>query len=52
MGVAYGMSRKEKGISVFSSIIAYLILNITINVYLKATGTLADSETMAQVFYI
>ncbi|HBW13368.1 MAG TPA: PTS trehalose transporter subunit IIC [Proteiniclasticum sp.] len=49
MGVAYGMSRKEKGISVFSSIIAYLILNITINVYLKATGTLADSETMAQV---
>ena len=49
MGVAYGMSRKEKGISVFSSIIAYLILNITINVYLKATGTLANAETMAQV---
>lgn len=49
MGVAYGMSKKEKGIAVFSSIIAYLILNITINVYLTVSGTLADPETMQQV---
>jgi len=49
MGVAYGMSKKEKGIAVFSSMIAYLILNTTINVYLKATGTLADPEIMSTV---
>lgn len=49
MGVAYGMSRKEKGIAVFSSMVSYLILNITINVYLKATGTLAEAAVMSQV---
>ncbi len=49
MGVAYGMSKKEKGIAVFSAIISYLILNATINVWLKATGTLAPADQMAQV---
>ncbi len=49
MGVAYGVSKKEKGIAVFSSIISYLILNATINVWLKATGNLASPEEMAQV---
>src|SRR5690554_3399057 len=44
MGVAYGVSKKEKGISVFSSVISYLILNATINVWLKATGNLAPAE--------
>ena len=46
MGVAYGMSKKEKGIAVFSSVISYLILHITINVYLTITGKLADPEEM------
>ncbi|MDZ5038499.1 PTS transporter subunit EIIC, partial [Clostridium perfringens] len=27
MGVAYGLSKKEKGIAVFSSVVAYLTLN-------------------------
>lgn len=49
MGVAYGVSKKEKGISVFSSIISYLILNATIHVWLKSTGNLAPAEEMAQV---
>ncbi|GFN34977.1 PTS transporter subunit EIIC [Tepidimicrobium xylanilyticum] len=49
MGVAYGVSKKEKGIAVFSSIISYLILNATINVWLIATGNLASAEEMAQV---
>lgn len=49
MGVAYGMSKKEKGIAVFSSVVGYLALNVAMNVYLKQTGTLADAETMAQV---
>jgi PTS system maltose and glucose-specific IIC component len=49
MGVAYGMAKNEKGISVFASIISYLTLLITMNVYLNATGTLAPPETMNEV---
>ncbi|SCY77117.1 PTS transporter subunit EIIC [Alkaliphilus peptidifermentans] len=49
MGVAYGVSRKEKGIAVFSSIVSYLILNGTINVWLKTTGNLAPASEMAQL---
>ena len=49
MGVAYGVTKHEKGIAVFSSIVSYFVLLITMNVYLNATGTLADSATMAQV---
>lgn len=49
MGVAQGMAKKEKGIAVFASVIGYLTLNVVMNVYLKETGTLADSATMAQV---
>ena len=46
MGVAYGMSKKEKGIAVFSSIIGYLTMLMVMNVYLSATGNLADPEVM------
>ncbi|NLY47253.1 MAG: PTS transporter subunit EIIC [Tissierella sp.] len=49
MGVAYGVTKKDKGIAVFSSIISYLILNATINVWLKSTGNLASADEMAQV---
>ncbi|MDU2673095.1 MAG: PTS transporter subunit EIIC [Clostridium sp.] len=49
MGVAYGLSKKEKGIAVFSSVVAYLTLNIVMNVYLTVTGTLASPETMSQL---
>lgn len=49
MGVAYGVAKKEKGIAVFSSIISYLILNATINVWLNATGKLAPADQMAQM---
>lgn len=49
MGVAYGVSKKEKGIAVFSSVIAYLTLTISMNIYLKATGNLAPSKEMAQL---
>lgn len=48
MGVAFGMSRKHKGIAVFSSMVSYLILLATINVWLKSTGNLAPAEEMAQ----
>lgn len=49
MGVAYGMAKNEKGISVFASIISYLTLLITMNVYLTATGSLAPEELMGEV---
>lgn len=49
MGVAQGMAKHEKGIAVFSATVGYLTLNTVMNVYLKATGTLADSAVMAQV---
>lgn len=47
MGVAYGMAKKEKGISVFSSIVSYFVLLAGMNAYLKATGNLAPKESMA-----
>lgn len=49
MGVAYGMSKKQKGIAVFSSVLSYLVLNITMNVWLKASGNLAEAADMANV---
>lgn len=48
MGVAYGMSKKDKGISVFASVIGYIILIISMNVWLTVTGKLADPEVMSQ----
>lgn len=48
MGVAYGMSKKEKGIAVFASVVAYLTLLIAMHVHLKLAGTLAK-EDMALV---
>lgn len=49
MGVAQGMAKQEKGIAVFASTVGYLALNIVMNVYLKATGTLADPAVAVQV---
>ena len=49
MGVAYGMSRKDKGISVFASVTGYLTLIITMNVWLTLTGKMADPEVMTQL---
>lgn len=49
MGVAYGMSKNEKGIAVFSAIISYLVLLVTMNVYLNVTGTLAAPEVMGEL---
>jgi len=48
MGVAYGMSKKDKGISVFASVIGYIILIISMNVWLVVSGKLAAPEVMSQ----
>ena len=47
MGVAYGMSKKEKGIAVFASVLGYLMLLVTIRVYLVNTETLAAAADIA-----
>ncbi|WP_318367090.1 PTS transporter subunit EIIC [Enterobacter sp.] len=44
MGVAYGMSKKEKGIAVFASVIAYLTLLISMHVHLKLMGQLTKGD--------
>lgn len=49
MGVAYGMAKNEKGIAVFASVVGYLTLNVTMNVYLTITGSLAEAASMSQV---
>lgn len=48
MGVAYGMSKKDKGISVFASVIGYIILISTMSIWLKVTGKMVDAEVMSQ----
>ncbi|MDD6468012.1 MAG: PTS transporter subunit EIIC, partial [Erysipelotrichaceae bacterium] len=47
MGVAQGVAKHEKGIAVFAAVVGYLTLNIVMNVYLGATGTLAEKADMA-----
>lgn len=49
MGVANGVAKKEKGLAVFASVVSYLTLNITMNVYLNVTGTMADASIASQV---
>lgn len=49
MGVAQGVAKNEKGIAVFASVIGYLTLNLSMNVYLVLTGTLAEPANMAQL---
>jgi len=48
MGVAYGMSKKDKGIAAFSAVIGYIVLLMTMNVYLNTTKTLAEAALVSQ----
>ena len=47
MGVAYGMAKRDKGIAVFSSVMSYLILLISMKVWLGATGQLITEGNIA-----
>ena len=49
MGVANGVAKNEKGLAVFASVVSYLTLNMTMNVYLNLTGTLADPSVASQL---
>src|SRR5699024_7333858 len=48
MSVAYGISKKNKGISVFASTTRYITLIVTMNVWLTMTGQMADPDVMTQ----
>ena len=48
MGVAYGLAKKEKGIAVFASVLAYLCLLSVMNVYLTVTDSIV-TENMAAI---
>lgn len=47
MGVAIGMTKKDKSIAVFASVMSYLILLVTMNVWLKASGQLITEGNIA-----
>ncbi|MEG0285457.1 MAG: PTS transporter subunit EIIC [Vagococcus sp.] len=49
LGVAYGMSKKDKGIAVFAAVTGYLTLIVTANVWLTLTGRLAEPDVMTQL---
>lgn len=49
MGVANGVAKREKGLAVFSAVVSYLTLNMTMNVFLTLTGTMAAPEVASQL---
>lgn len=48
-GVAYGMTKRDKGIAVFATIVGYMTLIVTMNVWLTNTGKMAEPDVMSQV---
>lgn len=49
MGVANGVAKKEKGLAVFAAVVSYLTLNISMNVFLTVTKTMADAAMASQL---
>ena len=47
MGVAIGMTKRDKSIAVFAAVMSYLMLLVTMNVWLKATGQLITEGNIA-----
>jgi PTS system maltose and glucose-specific IIC component len=48
MAIPLGLARYEKGVAAFSGFIGYVIMHLSINFYLAATGKLVDAEQMRQ----
>ncbi|MGL4562345.1 MAG: maltose/glucose-specific PTS transporter subunit IIBC [Brevinema sp.] len=44
MAIPIGLARTEKGIAAFSGYVGFIVLNLSINFFLKETGTLASTE--------
>lgn len=49
MGVAYGVSKKDKGIAVFAAVAGYLMFIGSMNVWLTVTGKMAEPELISQM---
>lgn len=47
IGIAIGMAKQERGVAALSSVVAYLIMNTTINAMLQITGKLAEGALPA-----
>ena len=47
VGVAIGMSKKEKEVAALSAMISFLVMNITINALLQIEGTVLADGTVA-----
>ena len=47
VGVAIGMAKKEKEVAALSAMIAFLVMNVTINAMLQIDGTILADGTVA-----
>ena len=47
VGVAIGMAKKEKEVSALSAVIAYFVMNVSINAMLQITGKILDDGSIA-----
>lgn len=47
VGVAIGMAKKEKEVSALSAVIAYFVMNTSINAMLQVTGQILEDGTVA-----
>lgn len=48
VGVAIGMAKKEKEVSALSAVIAYLVMNVSINAMLKISGKILADGSIAK----
>lgn len=48
VGVAIGMAKKEKEVSVLSAVIAYFVMNVSINAMLKISGKILADGSIAK----
>lgn len=49
VGVAIGMAKKEKEVSALSAVIAYFVMNVSINAMLKISGKSLQTEVLQRM---
>lgn len=49
VGVAIGMAKKEKAVSALSAVIAYFVMNVSINAMLKISGKSLQTEVLQRM---
>lgn len=50
VGVAIGMAKKEKEVSALSAVIAYFVMNVSINAMLKISGKSLQTEALQRMY--